>query len=78
MNDSGALNERIRRVSSYADVPLFNRYDIMRSWHENNAFDLTALKNDGSYEAVHRCLGRLLAEYISRAASFAEIAKLRQ
>ncbi len=78
MNDSGALNERIRRVSSYADVPLFNRYDIMRSWHENNAFDLTSLKNDGSYEAVHRCLGRLLAEYISRAASFAEIAKLRQ
>jgi hypothetical protein len=77
-NDSGALNERIRRVSSYADVPLFNRYDIMRSWHENEAFDLTALKNDGSYEAIHRCLGRLLAEYISRAASFAEIAKLRQ
>jgi hypothetical protein len=78
MNDAGALNERIRRVSSYADVPLFNRYDIMRNWHENDAFDLSSLKNDGSYEAVHRCLGRLLAEYISRAASFAEIAKLRQ
>jgi hypothetical protein len=78
MNDSGALNERIRRVSSYADVPLFSRYDIMRYWHENDAFDLSSLKNDGSYEAVHRCLGRLLAEYISRAASFAEIAKLRQ
>jgi hypothetical protein len=78
MNDSGALNERIRRVSSYADVPLFNRYDIMRHWYENDAFDLSSLKNDGSYEAVHRCLGRLLAEYISRAASFAEIAKLRQ
>jgi len=78
MNDSGALNDRIRRVSAFSDVPLFNRYDIMRSWHENDAFDLSSLKNDGSYEAVHRCLGRLLAEYISRAASFAEIAKLRQ
>jgi hypothetical protein len=50
----------------------------MRHWHENDAFDLSSLKNDGSYEAVHRCLGRLLAEYVSRAASFAEIAKLRQ
>jgi len=78
MNDSGALNERIRRVSQYADVPVFNRYEIMRSWQESDVFDLSSLKNDGSYEAVHRCLGGLLADYISRAASFAEIAKLRK
>jgi acyl-CoA thioesterase-1 len=76
VTNSGALNERIRRVSSYSDVSLFSRYDIMRHWSENDAFDFTALKNDGSYEAVHRCLGRILAEFVSRAASFSEIAKL--
>ena len=76
VTNSGALNERIRRVASYSDVSLFNRYDIMRYWSENDAFDFTALKSDGTYEAVHRCLGRVLAEFVSRAASFPEIAKL--
>lgn len=78
MSNSGSLNDRIRRVASYTDVLLFNRYDVMRHWQENEVFDFTALKNDGTFEAVHRCLGRTLAELISRAASFAEIAKLRQ
>jgi len=78
VTNSGSMNDRIRRVASYADVPLFNRYDIMRHWSENEAFDFTALKNDGTFEAVHRCLGRVLAEFISRAASFSEIAKLPQ
>jgi acyl-CoA thioesterase-1 len=76
LTNSGALNDRIRRVASYSDVSLFSRYDIMRHWSENEAFDFTALKADGTYEAVHRCLGRILAEFVSRAASFAEIAKL--
>jgi hypothetical protein len=76
VSNSGALNDRIRRVAAYADVPLFNRYGIMRYWNENDAFDFTALKNDGTYEVVHRCLGHLLAEFVSRAASFSEIAKL--
>lgn len=76
LTNSGALNERIRRVASYSDVSLFSRYDIMRHWSENETFDFTALKNDGTYEAVHHCLGRILAEFVSRAASFSEIAKL--
>jgi hypothetical protein len=70
------INDRIKRVSSYADVPLFNRYDVMQHWNDNQTFDFTALKNDGTYEKVHRCLGLALAEYVSRAASFAEVAKL--
>lgn len=78
VSNSAALNDRIRRVASYADIPLFNRYDIMRHWNENNTFDFTALKNDGTFEAVHRCLGRILAEFVSRAASFPELAKLPQ
>lgn len=78
VSNAGALNDRIRRVASYADVALFNRYDIMRHWSENEAFDFTALKSDGTFEAVHRCLGRLLAEFVSRAASFSELAKATQ
>lgn len=78
LTNSPAICDRIRRVAAYADVPLFNRYDLMKHWGENDVFDFTALKNDGSFEKVHRCLGRALAEYISRAASFAEIAKLPQ
>lgn len=74
--NAGALNDRIRRVASYSDTPLFNRYDIMRHWSENEVFDFNAIKNNGTYEAVHRCLGRLLAEFVSRAASFSELAKL--
>jgi hypothetical protein len=76
VTNSGAMNDRIRRVAAYSDTPLFNRYDIMRHWSENDTFDFSAIKNNGSYEAVHRCLGRLLAEFVSRAASFSEIAKL--
>lgn len=76
--NAGALNDRIRRVASYSDTPLFNRYDIMRHWSENEVFDFNAIKNNGTYEAVHRCLGRLLAEFVSRAASFSELAKLRK
>ena len=76
VTNSGALNERIRRVAAYSDVSVFNRYDIMRNWSETDAFDFTALKADGSYESVHRCLGRILADFVSRAASFSEIAKL--
>jgi hypothetical protein len=76
VSNSAALNDRIRRVAAYSDVPLFNRYDLMRHWSENEAFDFTALKNDGTFEAVHRCLGRIIAEFVSRAASFPEIAKL--
>jgi len=77
-SNAGALNDRIRRVASYTDVSLFNRYGIMRYWNENDSFDFTALKSDGTFEAVHRCLGRMLAEFISRAASFSELAKVSQ
>lgn len=76
--NAGSLNDRIRRVASYSDVSLFNRYDIMRYWSEKEAFDFSALKSDGTFEAVHRCLGRMLAEFVSRAASFSEIAKAPQ
>jgi hypothetical protein len=69
MFDGGPYTENMRWVSQTRDIPLFNRYEVMKYWGETGAFDLTALKNDGTYEKVHRCIGRLIADLVIRAAS---------
>ena len=37
----------------------------MRHWNETGAFDLSSTKNDGLFERIHLCLGRLLAENVA-------------
>jgi hypothetical protein len=69
MFDGAPYTENMRWVSRTRDTPLFNRYEVMKYWGETGAFDLTALKNDGTYEKVHRCIGRLIADLVMRAAS---------
>ena len=69
MFDGGPYTENMRWVSQTRDIPLFNRYEVMKYWGETGTFDLTALKNDGTYEKVHRCIGRLIADLVMRAAS---------
>jgi hypothetical protein len=69
MFDGGPYTENMRWVSQARDIPLFNRYEVMKYWGETGAFDLTALKNDGTYEKVHTCIGRLIADLVMRAAS---------
>ena len=69
MFDGGPYTENMRWVSQTRDIPLFNRYEVMKHWGESGAFDLTALKNDGTYEKVHRCIGQLVADLVIRAAS---------
>jgi hypothetical protein len=66
--DSAAYNENMRWVAETLDVPIFNRYGVMWYWSESGAFNLTALKNDGLFEQIHLCLGRLLADFVVRAA----------
>ncbi len=66
--DSAAYNENMRWVAETLDVPIFNRYGVMWYWSESGAFNLTALKNDGLFEQIHHCLGRLLADFVVRAA----------
>jgi len=70
--DIPAYNENMRWVSESLDIPFFNRYAIMRHWSDTGAFDLAALKNDGMFEKIHFCLGRLLADFVIRAASLSE------
>jgi hypothetical protein len=69
MFDGIPYTENMRWVSQTRDIPLFNRYEVMKYWGETGAFDLTALKNDGTYEKVHRCIGRLIADLVMQAAS---------
>jgi hypothetical protein len=69
MFDGAPYTENMRWVSQTRDIPLFNRYEVMKYWGETGAFDLTALKNDGTYEKVHGCIGRLIADLVMKAAS---------
>jgi hypothetical protein len=67
MFDGAAYTDNIRWVSQVRDVLLFNRYEIMKYWAETGVFDLSAMRNDGVYEKLHRCLGGLLSDFIIRA-----------
>ena len=67
MFDGAAYTDNIRWVSQVRDVSLFNRYEIMKYWAETGVFDLSAMRNDGVYEKLHRCLGGLLSDFIIRA-----------
>lgn len=69
MFDAGPYIDNIRWVAQTKDVSYFNRYDIMKYWGENDIFDLTAMRSDGAYEKLHKCLGRLLSDFIIRAGS---------
>ncbi len=67
----GPYLDNLRVVADERDVPLFNRFAIMRQWDEQGEFDLfSAARGPGLAERVHDCLGRALADFILRAASF--------
>jgi hypothetical protein len=72
MVDSESYLENMREIADTTDVPLFDRYSIMRYWNDSGAFDLTSLKNDGLYEKIHQCIGGLLADFVVRATSLEE------
>ncbi len=66
MFDGSPYTDNMRWVSQSKDVSLFNRYEIMKYWAEHGVFDLNAMKSDGTYEKLHKCLGVLLADFILR------------
>ena len=57
----------MRSVADSMDIPFFSRYEIMRYWSDTGAFDFTSLRDDGLFEKVHRCMGKLLADFVLRA-----------
>jgi len=50
------------------EVPLFDRFSIMKTWADLGTFDLySATKKLDLAEHVHDCIGRLLADVVLEA-----------
>jgi hypothetical protein len=61
--------DNIRAVAQEHDVPLFDRFSIMRQWNEQGDFDLfSAVHGPELARRVHDCLGRALSNFIFDAA----------
>ena len=66
-------SEDMRWVALQHEVPLFDRFSIMRLWSDLGTFDLySATKKLDIAERVHDCIGRLLADLVIAAAKPAE------
>lgn len=62
-------SEDMRWVALQQEVPLFDRFSIMRLWSDLGTFDLySATKKLDIAEQVHDCIGRLLADLVIAAA----------
>jgi hypothetical protein len=65
----GPFLETLRVVAQQHEVPVFDRFNIMRHWSETGAFDLYAAGKDNVLaQRVHDCIGRGIAELIIDAA----------
>ena len=65
----GTYAENMRWVALQQDVPLFDRFSIMKLWSDNGTFDLnSATKKLDMAERVHDCIGRLVADLVLESA----------
>jgi hypothetical protein len=61
--------DNMRVVAQQHDVPLFDRFAIMRHWNESGDFDLFSTSRDIDLaKRVHDCLGRALSKFVIDAA----------
>jgi hypothetical protein len=61
--------DNMRVVAQQHDVPLFDRFAIMRHWAESGEFDLfSAFHGVELAKRVHNCLARALAQFVVGAA----------
>src|SRR6202162_2683188 len=61
--------ENIHWVALQQEVPLFDRFSIMKLWADLGTFDLYSdTKKLDTAERVHDCIGRLLADLVIKAA----------
>ena len=57
--------DNMRVVAQQHDVPLFDRFAIMRHWHDSGDFDLfSASHGIDLAKRVHDCLGRALSQFV--------------
>jgi lysophospholipase L1-like esterase len=65
----GTYAENMRWVAVQQEVPLFDRFSIMKLWADLGTFDLhSATKKLDMAERVHDCIARLLADLVIEAA----------
>ncbi|RDV03552.1 SGNH/GDSL hydrolase family protein [Undibacter mobilis] len=65
----GTYVENMRWVAVQKEVPVFDRFNLMKAWYDQGTFDLySATKKLDMARLVHDCLGRLLADLIVEAA----------
>jgi hypothetical protein len=61
--------DNMRVVAQQHDVPLFDRFAIMRHWNDAGDFDLfSTFHGTGMAKRVHACLGRALSKFVLDAA----------
>jgi len=61
--------DNIRVVAQQHDVPLFDRFAIMRHWNDAGDFDLfSTVHGTDMAKRVHTCLGRALSKFVLDAA----------
>lgn len=65
----GNYSEIMRWVAAQHEIPLFDRFAVMRLWADLGTFDFfTATKKLDTAARVHDCIGRLLAALVVEAA----------
>ena len=61
--------DNMRAVAQQYDVPLFDRFAVMRQWNEQGDFDLFSASHGLDLsKRVHNCLGRALSTFVIDAA----------
>ena len=61
----GPYVDEMRSVAQQRDIPLFDRFAIMRYWSDEGAFDFYAAgKDNGLAQRVHDCLGRAIGALV--------------
>jgi hypothetical protein len=61
--------DNMRVVAQQHDIPLFDRFAIMRHWNESGEFDLFSTSHGIELaKRVHDCLGRALSQFVTDAA----------
>jgi hypothetical protein len=61
----GPYVDQMRAVAQQRDIPLFDRFAVMRFWSDEGAFDFYAAgKDNGLAQRVHDCLGRAIGAVV--------------
>jgi hypothetical protein len=65
----GTYTENMRWVAVQQEIPIFDRFNVMKSWADLGVFNLQSSTNKLDIaERIHDCIGRLLADLVVEAA----------